>query len=99
MGDILDKRSHGQTPEQKQKQALARRQQLEDLRGVMSTSEGRRFMWRLLGETNLFALSYTGNAETYFREGRRSVGLNLFKDLHEACHKLYQQMEQENSGI
>lgn len=48
-----------------------------DLKWLMSDKRGRRVVWRLLGETGLFRSSFTGNSETFYREGRRAVGLML----------------------
>jgi hypothetical protein len=64
---------------------LARLEELNDLRTVMSTRQGRRFVWRLLEMTGIYRSSYTGNADTYFREGARNVGLVLMHDIQEHC--------------
>lgn len=66
-----------------------------DLRWLMGDARGRRFMWNLLGETGLYAVSFTGNSETFFREGRRSVGLSLHRQLHEVCLESYLEMTAE----
>lgn len=92
---ILDPRKRQATPEEAKKQIHIRNLELEDLRAVMSSVEGRRFIWRFLSSTNLFQQSFTGNSETYFREGKRAIGLMLFRDLHESCHSLYLKMESE----
>lgn len=67
----------------------ARLQEVNDLRTVMSTRAGRRFIWRLLETTGVYRSSYTGNADTYFREGARNVGLVLIRDIHEHCFDKY----------
>jgi hypothetical protein len=87
-------------PEQVKKRRIRlNKQQLkeaEDLEYVMADARGRRFMWKLLGICGIFQLSYTGNSETYFREGSRNVGLRVIADLQEYCHPEYQRMEREN---
>ncbi|CAB4165230.1 hypothetical protein UFOVP821_28 [uncultured Caudovirales phage] len=67
----------------------AKQQEVNDLRTVMSTRAGRRFIWRLLDATGVYRSSYTGNADTYFREGARNVGLVLIRDIHEHCFDKY----------
>jgi hypothetical protein len=63
---------------------------------VMSTPEGRDFVHRLMAKSGLFELSYTGNADTNFREGRRSIGLHLHNELDEVCPSLYATMTAEH---
>ena len=76
-------------PERAETARLARLQEIADLRSVMSNPQGRRFVWRLLEATGVYRSSYTGNADTYFREGARNVGLTLIRDVHEHCFDLY----------
>lgn len=63
-----------------QKQAVE--QAVEDFQGLMDDPRFRRFAWRLLEKTGVFRSSFTGNSETFFREGARNVGLWLMDDLH-----------------
>jgi hypothetical protein len=49
-----------------------------DLRSVMSTPEGRRFVWGLLEHCGVFGPSYASDANaTSYNEGRRAVGIGL----------------------
>ncbi|HLT01104.1 MAG TPA: hypothetical protein VK001_02955 [Geminicoccaceae bacterium] len=66
-----------------------------DLREVLSTEGGRRFVWRLLGDSGIFRTSFTGNSETFFREGERNVGLKVFNAIHQVCPDLYLVMQRE----
>lgn len=70
-------------------------QQINDLRRLMDTDYGRRFVWRLLGQAGTFQLSFTGNSETFFNEGRRSLGTELYGQLHEHCLDQYLVMMHE----
>lgn len=81
--------------EQAETARLARVQEIADLRTVMGTRQGRRFVWRLLELTGVYRTSYTGNADTYFREGARNVGLVLVRDIHEHCFDKYVEAMQE----
>ena len=66
------------------------RQRDDDLRAWLTTPQGRRSFWRVLDrECGLFALSYRGNADTYFREGQRSIGLTLMSEAQRVCPDLY----------
>ena len=60
---------------------LAREQ--SDVRKILSTPEGRRFIWRVMAFAGVYAPSYSGQAhwETNFNEGKRSVGNLLLKDI------------------
>lgn len=66
-----------------------------DLRAVMGTAEGRRFMWALLGECGLFRSSYHPSALIHFNEGQRSIGLSLLGRVTTECPDLYLTMQGE----
>ena len=66
-----------------------------DLRWVLSDPRGRRFLWQLLGDAGIFRTSFTGNSETFFREGMRNLGLQVFTKIHEVAPDLYLEMAQE----
>lgn len=56
---------------------LAALTEQEDFRWLMSDKKGRRILWRLFEMTGVYRTSFTGNEETFFREGQRNVGLML----------------------
>lgn len=66
-----------------------------DLEWVMGDERGRRFLWTLLGQCGLYEISFTGNSETFFREGARNVGLKLQHRMIDASPKLYLQAQAE----
>lgn len=75
------------------------RQKFDDLRSVLSTVEGRRFIWTLLGECGIFRSSYTDSVDrTIYMEGHRQTGLNLLKQIEVACPDRFIQMMQEHFG-
>lgn len=80
------------------KAKLSRDREIEDFKQVVSSEEGRRFMWRLLGLTGVFRSSFTGNSETFFREGQRNVGLILIGEIHEHCPDVYVKMLKEQKS-
>ena len=63
-----------------------RRQDIRDLRALLHTREGARFLSRLFDLTGVFAISYVaGDAgATAFNEGVRNVGLRVYADVLEA---------------
>jgi len=70
----------------------------DDLKWLMSSPRGRRIAWRLLTATGLFVTSFTGNSETFFREGKRAVGLDFQGKVAKAAPQDFQQMMQEHFG-
>ena len=67
----------------------------EDFRWIMEHAQGRRFINRLLDRTGVYRSSFTGNSETFFREGARNVGLQLLAQINDLCPEKYPQMLQE----
>lgn len=67
-----------------------------DTVAVMSTRSGRRLVWRIYNGSGFLSQSFTGNSMTFFKEGRRSVGKQLYDELMDICPDLYAQMVSEN---
>ena len=67
--------------EQREHEAAERAEQrASDLRALLSTEQGRRVLTWIVRTSGYLALSFTGQAHTtHFREGRRSVGLDVFQ--------------------
>lgn len=94
MADIQD--DEKQLAEREQQQKLRIERERDDVIHVMSSAEGRRFIWLLLSNAGVFASSFTGdNNATNFNEGRRSEGLRLFNDVMKHCPDLYLTMAKE----
>jgi hypothetical protein len=75
---------------------FSRKQELADLRELLSLPAGRRLFWRYLTYTGVYQLSFTGSSETFFREGRRDVGLKMLADITEADPDGFILLMQEN---
>ena len=69
----------------------------EDTRALMAQPAFRRFVWDLLEKTHVFSTSFTGNSETFFKEGERNIGLKVFLRLQEHDPEGYALMAKENS--
>lgn len=67
-----------------------------DLKWLMAHKPGRRIMARLLEITGVYRTSFTGNSETFFREGERNVGLKFLNDLLTATPEAYVQLLKES---
>lgn len=84
-----------QVSQRKRKDERIRDIELADVKHLMSSREGRRFIWRMLDRTGVYRTSFTGNSTTFFNEGMRNIGLLLMADINEACADMYVQMMME----
>lgn len=48
-------------------------------RNLLQTDDGRRVFFWIIDMTGVFTTSFTGNSTTFFLEGKRTVGLELYK--------------------
>lgn len=72
-----------QVDERARKARNNRKQELEDMKAVLATPEGRRFVWRLL--ERVYQASFNpNNSVMSFNEGERNAALKLWKDVIEA---------------
>lgn len=68
----------------------------DDLREIMNTYLGRRWIYQLLDFAGMWRTSYTGNREdTFFREGSRNVALRVWDQLERVCPTLAHKMCEE----
>lgn len=66
------------------KARITRKDELADIRELLNHPAFRRFLWRLMCRFGVFRLSFTGNSETFFNEGRRGEGLWLIGEIASA---------------
>lgn len=69
---------------------------LNDVRHVLSSVQGRRFVWRILDMAGVYRSSFTGNSSTFFNEGARNIGLRVLSDVMDAKPEAFLQMQQED---
>lgn len=69
-----------------------------DLEWILSTPQGRRFIWKFLTTAGIFQSSFTGNSTTFFNEGKRDIGLKLLAEVTEANPDAYTLMMKESKG-
>lgn len=75
--------------EQRKTEAIAQQTELNDMRQIMATDYGRRFMWNLLAKAGVYRTSFTGNSTTFFNEGQRNIGLMMQSQILQACPEQY----------
>lgn len=75
---------------------VLRQQEIGDLKWLMSSPRGRRFVWRLLDLSGPFRLSFDTNAmKMAFNEGNRNLGNQLLNEVMKLCPELYPVMVKE----
>lgn len=95
--DPLDLRGHERlAAEQERERKHALDVAAADFKWLMSDKRGRRIVWKLLESTGVFRSSFTGNSETFFREGARNVGLMLLADVNAHAPDAYVLMLEES---
>lgn len=77
MADVLEQSGYLLKKGDSEEQKRQNEEVLSDLAAVMSTRAGRRFIWRLMGKSNLKQNAMTGNSMTYYLLGQQSVSNEL----------------------
>lgn len=73
-----------------------RERELADLRTVLSTEQGRRFLWRQLEAAGIYSCTFYEDARyAEFVNGMRNVGCRLLAEIHEADPQAYLLMASE----
>jgi len=91
--------SRKETLEQKAKRLRDR--ELNDIKLILSSPEGRRFLWRVLSEAQVFRDGYVhGDAGfgTTYNSGRRGIGLWALAEIMEAKPDAFMQMQREHAS-
>ena len=91
------------TCEEQKRQVMERNRQrreeeINDLRAVLSSVSGRRFIWRLLERGGVFRSSFNAESDSYtaFNEGRRNLGLLVLNDILETDPDAFTLMQRES---
>ena len=76
---------------------LAKRHaEANDIRWLMGSKQGRRVMARFVEHCGVYRSTFTGNSETFFKEGMRNVGLFLVAEIQRHAPDAYAQMTNES---
>lgn len=89
----------GQIKQARRKERSLRERELDDVKAVLSTKEGRRVWWKFLDFCGVFRSSFTGNNSTFYNEGQRNVGLKMLGDMNEAMPDAYALMLKEAKEV
>lgn len=66
-----------------------------DLKSVLESDAGQAVIWSIISSCGIFNCNMTGNSQTYFREGRRSIGLELMAEVIAANPNVWIEMQRE----
>jgi hypothetical protein len=99
MGDFdpTDLRGQERARERRERRTrIASDLEAEDFKWLMSDKRGRRIVHSWLTKAGVWRSSFTGNSETFFREGQRNVGLMLLDQINSYCPERYATMLKEH---
>jgi hypothetical protein len=83
---------------EKAKRAKAREERrVNGLRQIMSSSDGRVWMWEFLSACGLFRSDFNGNSRDYYQLGMRNIGMPTFAELQKNHMDQYILMVKENA--
>ncbi len=95
-GEPYDAGDEGKVKARKRKLGRNRREQLGDVRFLLTHEQGRRFLWRLMDHAGVYSTCFTGNSQTFFNEGKRDTGLFVLNEIMQADPDAYIAMIKEN---
>jgi hypothetical protein len=82
---VIDHDDEKQVGRAQSRHRKRRQVELDDLKQVLNTPSGRRFITRLLDHTGLLASDmFTGNSTTFYNLGKRDVGLWVYNEMMKA---------------
>jgi hypothetical protein len=86
--------SEKQKEDDRKKRESTRKRELNDIRKVLSLPEGRRVIWRILGNCGMFRSPYTpkDTNATFVEIGKKEIGLQVLQDVTDAKPEAYYQM-------
>lgn len=93
----LDASNPKMVKNRKRREKRAAERKTLDTKTVMSTKEGRRFVYGLLADCGIYKASFTApnGLVLAFNEGSRNVGLKLLAHLQECCLEEFHLAESE----
>jgi len=95
MNDSIDIGDAQQVGERKEKLRRQESSEAEAFKLLMEQRGFRAFVWRLLGEAQVFQPIMTGNSYTFMNEGKRQMGLWVLEQINRLCPDLYVTMTKE----
>lgn len=80
----------------RKKEKFKRENELNDIRTVLSTSEGKRVLWRLLSQCRTFESIYEQSARIHYNAGQQDLGHFIMAEIIAADEQLLFQMMKDN---
>jgi hypothetical protein len=99
--DPTDLRGQDETrAEQEARSRFDARVEVDDIKWLMGSPQGRRILWRLLDQAGVFRLSFNSNAmQMAFAEGNRNFGNRTLSLIHAHCAKQFATMLKEHRDV
>jgi hypothetical protein len=94
-GIVRNAADEGQLKEAGERQEGKREQEQNDLAFVMSTVQGRRFLWRVIKQCKTFSPVWENSARIHYNAGQHEVGIWLWNELEASNAKALLQMYEE----
>ena len=89
----IEEQNEKLTEEQRRK----RSKEIDDVRKILKTPEGRRFIWKLWSLSGIYRNPFNLNSNLQsFNSGRMSIGQELLIDVNEADVTAFAQMQNEH---
>lgn len=98
MKDPYDSSNSAHVEKAQNEQAIAAQQLISDLQFILETKAGRNVMAWIFDLSKPHAISFTGNSNTFFNEGKRSVGVPIYAAVMENYPELYLKLMEETKG-
>lgn len=93
VGNAADK---SQVKSAKKKEVSKREMELNDLRAVLNTPQGRRVMWRIMDECRVFGSVWESSAKIHYNSGKQDLGHFIMAEIVSADEKFLLEMMKEN---
>lgn len=95
--EIKNAANEAQVEKAKTADEKEREQELADMRFLLGTAQGRRFVWRLLRHCRVFNSVFNNSGSvTYYHSGMQDVGHFIQAEVIEAKKEAYFEMMREN---
>ena len=88
--------SEKQVKKAEKKEYSVREKELNDLKKVLNTTEGRRVFWRLMDHCRVFETVWEPSAKIHYNSGKQDVGHFIMGEIVEADEKYLMEMMKEN---
>lgn len=88
-----------QVAEGTRKESLRRDQSEDDMKFILGSQSGRRFLWSLIGQCSIYDMHFIGSSESFARQGRQILGNELIRKIARVDPEAWLLMQREaNKG-